>query len=70
MDKIEIKELAPQDIPEYVKVNITAWQESYKGLIDESVLDEVVNNVEISIQKQINKFGSDKKIVSRNLYLK
>ena len=61
MDKIEIKELTLEDIPDYVKVNTLAWQESYKGLIADSILDEVLNNVEDSIQKQINKFDSDKK---------
>lgn len=61
MDKIEIKELTLEDIPDYVKVNTLAWQESYKGLIADSILDEVVNNVENSIQKQINKFDNDKK---------
>ena len=61
MDKIEIKELTLEDIPDYVKVNTLAWQESYKGLIADSILDEVLNNVEDSIQKQINKFDNDKK---------
>lgn len=61
MDKIEIKELTLEDIPDYVKVNTLAWQESYKGLIVDSILDEVLNNVEDSIQKQINKFDNDKK---------
>ena len=56
MDKIEIKELTLEDIPDYVKVNTLAWQESYKGLIADSILDEVLNNVEDSIQKQIIKF--------------
>ena len=44
MDKIEIKELTLEDIPDYVKVNTLAWQESYKGLIADSILDEVLNN--------------------------
>jgi N-acetylglutamate synthase-like GNAT family acetyltransferase len=61
MDKIEIKELTLEDIPDYVKVDTLAWQESYKGLIADSILDEVANNVENSIQKQINKFDNDKK---------
>ena len=61
MDKIEIKELTLEDIPDYVKVNTLAWQESYKGLIADSILYEVLNNVEDSIQKQINKFDNDKK---------
>lgn len=61
MDKIEIKELTLEDIPDYVKVNTLAWQESYKGLIADSILDEVLINVEDSIQKQINKFDNDKK---------
>ena len=61
MDKIEIKELTLEDIPDYVKVNTLAWQESYKGLIADSILEEVLNNVEDSIQKQINKFDNDKK---------
>ena len=38
MDKVEIKEITIEDIPDYVKVNTTAWQESYKGLIDDSIL--------------------------------
>ena len=38
MDKIEIKELTLEDIPDYVKVNTLAWQESYKGLIADSIL--------------------------------
>jgi len=61
MDKIEIKELTLEDIPDYVKVDTLAWQESYKGLIADSILDEVVNNIENYIQKQINKFDNDKK---------
>ena len=61
MDKIEIKELTLEDIPDYVKVNTLAWQESYKGLIADSILDEVLNIVEDSIQKQIKKFDNDKK---------
>lgn len=60
MDKIEIKELTLEDIPDYVKVDTLAWQESYKGLIADSILDEVVNNIENYIQKQINKFDNDK----------
>ncbi len=70
MDKVEIKEITIEDIPEYVKVNTAAWQESYKGLIDDSILDEVVNNVENSIQKQINKFDSDKKNNIKKFVLK
>lgn len=70
MDKVEIKEITIEDIPDYVKVNTTAWQESYKGLIDDSILDGVVNNVENSIQKQINKFASDKKNNIKKFVLK
>ena len=61
MDKVEIKELALEDIPDYVKVNTIAWQESYKGLIADSILDEVLNNIDNSIQKQITVFNNDKK---------
>lgn len=61
MDKVEIKELALEDIPSYVKVNTIAWQESYKGLIADSILDEVLNNIDNSIQKQITVFDNDKK---------
>ena len=61
MDKVEIKELALEDIPGYVKVNTIAWQESYKGLIADSILDEVLNNIDNSIQKQITVFDNDKK---------
>lgn len=61
MDKIEIKEITLQDIPDYVKVNIKAWQETYKGLIDDIILKELTNNLEKSIKRQINKFEEDKK---------
>ena len=37
MDKIEIKELTLEDIPDYVKVDTLAWQESYKGIIADSI---------------------------------
>lgn len=70
MDKIEIKELTLEDIPDYVKVDTLAWQESYKGIIADSILDEVVNNVENSIQKQINKFDNDKKNNIKKFVLK
>ena len=56
MDKVEIKEITIEDIPDYVKVNIKAWQESYKGLIGDEILIDVENNVENSIKRQINKF--------------
>lgn len=70
MDKIEIKELTLEDIPDYVKVNTIAWQESYKGLIADSILDEVLNNIDNSIQKQINKFDNDKKNNIKKFILK
>lgn len=70
MDKVEIKELALEDIPDYVKVNTIAWQESYKGLIADSILDEVLNNIDNSIQKQITVFNNDKKNNIKKFILK
>lgn len=61
MDKVEIKEITIEDIPDYVKVNTRAWQETYKGLIEDRILEEVSNNIEKSIKRQIDKFEEDKK---------
>lgn len=70
MDKVEIKEITIEDIPDYVKVNIKAWQESYKGLIGDEILIDVENNVENSIKRQINKFEEDKKNGVKKFILK
>ena len=70
MNEFKIEELTLTNIPEYVKVNTTAWQESYKGIIDDSILIDVANNVENSIQKQINIFDADKKNNIKKFILK
>lgn len=70
MDKVEIKEITIEDIPDYVKVNIKAWQESYKGLIGDEILIDVENNVENSIKRQIDKFEEDKKNGVKKFILK
>ena len=70
MDKVEIKEITIEDIPDYVKVNIKAWQESYKGLIRDEILIDVENNVENSIKRQIDKFEEDKKNGVKKFILK
>lgn len=70
MNEFKIEELTLTNIPEYVKVNTTAWQESYKGIIDDSILIDVANNVENYIQKQINIFDADKKNNIKKFILK
>ena len=70
MDKVEIKEITLEDIPDYVKVNIKAWQESYKGLIGDEILIDVENNVENSIKRKIDKFEEDKKNGVKKFILK
>ena len=70
MDKVEIKEITLEDIPDYVKVNIKAWQETYKGLIGDEILIDVENNVENSIKRQIDKFEEDKKNGVKKFILK
>ena len=70
MDKVEIKEITIEDIPDYVKVNTRAWQETYKGLIEDRILEDVAKNVENSIKRQIDKFEEDKKNGVKKFILK
>ena len=61
MKKIEINEITIDDIPDYVKVNIKAWNESYKGILNDEILNNITSNQDLSIKKQIEKFEEEKK---------
>lgn len=70
MKKIEINEITIDDIPDYVKVNIKAWNESYKGILNDEILNNITSNQDLSIKKQIEKFEEEKKNNTKKYILK
>lgn len=65
----KIKEIEYDDIEDYMNVNITSWQESYKGIVDDEFLDEINNNRDKYIKKQQDKYYEDKKDLEKKFIL-
>lgn len=57
----KIKEIEYEDIKDYINVNITSWQESYKGIVVDEFLQELDTNRDEYIKRQQDKFYEDKK---------
>ena len=55
-----IKEIDKDDLYDYMYVNTTAWNESYKGIIDDDFLDKIKREFNQNVERQRNKFDETK----------
>ncbi|MCR5309478.1 MAG: GNAT family N-acetyltransferase [Bacilli bacterium] len=51
-----IKEIEKKDIYDFMYVNTMSWTECYKGIIDDSFLEKIVNELDKNVERQINLF--------------
>ena len=61
----EIRELTYDTISDYMKVNTQAWQETYRGIINDIFLDKINNEIDNNIKKQQDKFYAENKSYKR-----
>ena len=55
-----IKEIEKKDIYDFMYVNTMSWTETYKGIIDDSFLEKIVNELEKNVERQVNLFDKYK----------
>ena len=67
MEDIEIKEVDINNIDIYTRVNIQAWTESYKDIIDPVFIKNLNENVEYHIEKSKEKYRTNKN--NKNKYI-
>ena len=51
-----IKEIEKKDIYDFMYVNTMSWTETYKGIIDDSFLEKIVNELDKNVERQVNLF--------------
>jgi GNAT superfamily N-acetyltransferase len=59
--KYVIKEVTKDNIDDYIAINAKVWQESYRGIIDDSFLDDIDNHLDDLIVRKRNNIAVDKK---------
>ena len=55
-----IKEIEKKDIYDFMYVNTFSWTETYKGIIDDSFLEKIVNELDKNVERQVNLFDQKK----------
>ena len=55
-----IKEIEKKDIYDFMYVNTFCWTETYKGIIDDSFLEKIVNELDKNVERQVNLFDQIK----------
>lgn len=55
-----IKEIEKKDIYDFMYVNTMSWTETYKGIIDDSFLEKIVNELDKNVERQVNLFDQIK----------
>ena len=61
----EIKGLTYDSVADYMKVNTKAWQETYRGIINDEFLDKINNEIDKNIKKQQDKFYTESSTYQR-----
>ena len=56
----DIRELGKADCYDYMYVNTYAWNETYRGIINDDFLDKIINELEKNVENQKNKIDKDK----------
>ena len=59
METYEIKRLTYEMIPDYMNVNIKAWNETYKGIVNSTFLEEIMKNKDYYIKRKQEKFNEN-----------
>lgn len=55
-----IKEVEKEDLDDYVYVNTQAWDETYKGIMSDTFLDKIKNEVDYNVERLKNNFDQKK----------
>lgn len=61
----EIRELTYDTIADYMQVNTKAWQETYRGIINDDFLEKINKEIDNNIRKQQDKFYNENKTYQR-----
>ena len=55
-----LNEISKEELYDYMYVNTYAWNETYRGIMDDIFLDKIINELDSNVERLINKFDQTK----------